>query len=273
MIHPKDFEQIDMGMYECECTAVIWDNRTYVCITCWEEYADYGYNDQAVTQCANQSNKCLYWIEEHKEYIQRVIAENSMLQQECGLEAAGRNIRKIEIEVDVQNEIPQETLACLYIDAKPFFSGHCHCVEVAILAHEDGTYAVNVIEDMQRLLLEIREASKENYVEAYEWAGKNGIFYAFDEEGNMLAVVRRQFCLSIDNKLILETSDDNMRRETEAPFILSGQIRKWKDIIQARGKGFRCLLDSSQKNWSVRKACSRSRPHQGMRLSQELFMS
>ena len=163
MINPRDFEQIDMGLYECECTAVIWGNRTHVCATCWEAHADYGYNDQAVTQCANLSNKCMCWIEEHKEYIQQVISENGMLQQEYCLETAGRNIRKMEIEVDVQNEIPQETLACLYIDARPFFSGHCHCVEVAILAHEDGTYTVNVIEDMQRLLLEIREASKEKH--------------------------------------------------------------------------------------------------------------
>ncbi|MDE7416318.1 MAG: hypothetical protein K2N44_08460 [Lachnospiraceae bacterium] len=196
IIKPKDFEQIDLGMYRCETTTVTWENKTDILITCWEEHAGYGYNENAIIQCAKQANKYLEWIEEHKEYIQKTVSDNNMFEQKCGFEITEKNLRQIQIEIDVQGEMPQEISACMYIDAKPFFSGHCHCMEVVILTEEDGTYQVDVIEDMQRLLLEIREVSKEHNESVYEWAKNNGIFYAFDDDGNMLAVVRQKFCLS-----------------------------------------------------------------------------
>ena len=227
IIEPKDFEQIDIGIYECEVATVVWENKTDILLTYSGIYRGYGYDYQALMQCANQSNMCLNWIEENKEYILNIIFENSMFQPESDIEIAEKMwsikkkrffdklcLRKIQIEIDVHDETPQETVACMYIDAKPFFSSeYCHCIEVAILAKEDGTYKVDVIEDMQQLLLEIRDALKEKSVEAYEWAKNNGIFYAFDDEGNMLAVVRQKFCLSIDNKLISQTDDDNIKKK------------------------------------------------------------
>lgn len=213
IIKPEDFEQIDMGMYECKAVKMIWEKKTDISIMGWEECAEYGYNDQAVIQYTKQSNLCLNWIKEQKEYIHKIISESSMYQPECGFAMAGKNLRKIHIEISVDGEGLSEILAYLYIDVKPFlFSGHCHCIEAAVLAKEGGTYEVDVIEDMQRLLLEIREASKEKNEEVCEWAKKNEIFYALDEEGNMLAVVRQQFCLSIDQKLISETDCDNVNR-------------------------------------------------------------
>jgi len=62
-------------------------------------------------------------------------------------------------------------------------------------------------------LSEIRDALKEKDMEACEWAKNHGLFYAFDVEGNMLAVVRQQFCMTIDGKLISETDEYDKKRE------------------------------------------------------------
>lgn len=78
---------------------------------------------------------------------------------------------------------------------------------------ENGTYKAEVTEDVQRLLLEIRAALKIKNMKACEWAKNNGIFYAFNDEGDMLAAIKQQFCLSIDGKLISETDDEGMRRK------------------------------------------------------------
>lgn len=219
-IEPKDFEQIDIGIYECKTKTVIWENKTNILIMCYGIYTEYGYDYQALIQCANQANMCLNWIEQNKEYILDIISEDSMIQTEINVEIDDKSfidrlcLRKIQIEIDVRDEIPQELSACMYIDAKPFlFSGHCHCIETSLQAKADGIYKVDVIEDMEGLLLEIRDALKEKNGKACEWAKKNGIFYAFDEEGNMLAVVKQHFCLTIDNKLILETDDSDMKKK------------------------------------------------------------
>lgn len=198
-IEPKDFEQIDIGIYECKTKTVIWENKTNILIMCYGIYTEYGYDYQALIQCANQANMCLNWIEQNKEYILDIISEDSMIQTEINVEIDDKSfidrlcLRKIQIEIDVRDEIPQELSACMYIDAKPFlFSGHCHCIETSLQAKADGIYKVDVIEDMEGLLLEIRDALKEKNGKACEWAKKNGIFYAFDEEGNMLAVVEQE---------------------------------------------------------------------------------
>lgn len=220
LIKPKDFAQVDIGIYEFETKTVVWENKTDILITCWEVYTGYGYDDQVLIQCANQTNTCLYWIEEQKEYIQKIVSEKGLCQLECDFEMAGKNffdklcLGKVEIEISVHDEIPLELLARMYIDTKPFFpSAHCHCIEAAIRAKGEGTYEVDIIEDMQRLLLEIRDALKEKDAAACEWAKNNGIFHAFDDEGNMLAVVRQQFCLSMDHKLIAETDDEDMKKK------------------------------------------------------------
>lgn len=199
VIEPKDFEQIDIGIYECRTKTVIWGNKTDVLITCYGIYTEYGHDHQALIQCAIQSNMCLNWIEGNKEYILGIISEDGMIQTEMNFEVADKNfldrlsLRKIQMGIDVLDETPQELSACMYIDAKPFlFSGHCHCIETSIQAKADGMYKVDVIEDMEKLLLEIRDALKEKNVKACEWAKNNGIFYAFDEEGNMLAVVGQE---------------------------------------------------------------------------------
>ncbi len=218
IITSGDFEQIDMGIYECETITVVWGNQTNLLITCQRAYAGYGYDDQAVTQYAKQSNMCLDWIEKNKEYIQRIISENSRFQSEYGFEMAGKSfldrlcLRKIEMEICVQDET-QETFACMYMEVKPFlFHDHCHCIEVAIQAQKDGMYKADLIEDVQGLLLELRSALKEKNAEACNWAKNHGIFYAFDAEGNMLAVVKQRFCLSIEGKLISETKDDRKKQ-------------------------------------------------------------
>lgn len=213
MVNFEDFEQVDLGVYECKIVRIIWEKKTDISIVGWEEHAEYGYNDQAVMQYIIQSNACLKWIGNQKEYIQKLISESIMYQTEYRFATAEKKLKKIQMEINVDGEESSQILACLYIDVKPFLcAGHCHCIEVAILAKEDGTYEVDVIEDMERLLLEIREVSKENNEETREWAKKNDIFYALDEEGNMLAVVRQQFCLSKDQKLIAETVCDNVER-------------------------------------------------------------
>lgn len=232
-VKPQDFEQVDMGLYQCEFALVVWGNRTDILATCWEESAGYGYNEQAVIQCTKQINICLKWIEEHREYILRNISGKSLFQLEYGLGMTGRNLRKIQIEVDVQNQIPQELAACMYIDAEPCFQGHCHCVEAIVLAEEDGTYQVDVIEDFQRLLLELRDASKENGAQACEWAKANGIFYAFDGGGNMLAVVRQQFCVSQSGvsreyKLIAETDVDGVKTERASLYFIHAALKTEK---------------------------------------------
>ncbi|MDE6052905.1 MAG: hypothetical protein K2G55_03895, partial [Lachnospiraceae bacterium] len=211
-IKPNDFEQIDMGMYQCETATVVWEDKIDILITCWEEHAGYGYNEKAIIQCAKWTNKYLEWIEEHKEYIQKTVSDNTMFEQKYGFEMTEKILRQIRIEIDIQGETPQEISACMYVDAKPFFSGHSHCMEVVIQKEEDGTYQVDVIKDVQRLLLEIREVSKEQDESVYEWAKDNGIFYAFDEEGNMLAAVQQEFCLSTDNKLVSATENCEMKR-------------------------------------------------------------
>lgn len=229
-VKPQDFEQVDMGVYKCESATVVWGNRTDILATCWEESAGYGYNEQVVIQCTKQINICLKWIEEHREHIFKNISEKSLFQLEYSLKRSDRNLRQIQIEVDVQDQIPQELAACMYIDADPCFQGHCHCMEVIVLAKEDGTYQVDVIEDFQRLLLELRDASKENGARACEWAKTKGIFYAFDGEGNMLAVVRQQFCVSQsgvsrEHKLIAETGGGRTKTEREALYFIHAALK------------------------------------------------
>lgn len=55
-VKPQDFEQVDMGLYQCEFALVVWGNRTDILAICWEESAGYGYNEQAVIQCTKQIN-------------------------------------------------------------------------------------------------------------------------------------------------------------------------------------------------------------------------
>ncbi len=219
-INPEDFEQMDMGLYQCETEAVLWEGKTKLLATCWEEFAGYGYNRQAVVQCTDRINICLRWIAAHREHIQKIISEDSTSQQECSFGMTVGGLRKIEIEVDVHDKVPQETVACMYIDASPFFAGHCHCIEVAVLERADNAYEVYVIEDQQRLLLEMREALQEQNAQACEWAEANGIFYAFDTTGNMLAVAGRQFCVSADHKLVEENDGNGDKTKRSALYLI-----------------------------------------------------
>lgn len=225
IIKSEDFEQIDMGMYQCETEVVLWGNRTNILISCWEEYAAYGYDEQAITRCIDTANTYLEWIAEHKEYIQKIILENHMLQMQYGFAITGKTLRKIKIQIDIQNGIPKEAFAWIYIDTEAFFFEHCHCIEVAIFVNEEGVYKGEVIENIHQLLLEISNVSKEKDVEVSEWAKKNGIFYGFDDEGNMLAVAQQQFCVSIDHKLIEETADNNTRIQRSALYFIRAE---WK---------------------------------------------
>lgn len=230
IIKPEDFDSIDIGIYECETTAVVWEDKTDILITCYDVYlenTEYEYRYQAFARYANQLNMRLDWIEEHKEYIQKIISEINMSQLEYGFEIAGKNffdrlcLRKIEIDIDVQDEKSSEISVCMYIDSNPLFpEEHCHCIEVAVLTKEDGTYKAEIIQDISRLLLEIRDASKEKSAEVCEWAKNNGIFYAFDDGGNMLAVVKQQFCLSADNKLISKADDNRLKKERSALYFI-----------------------------------------------------
>lgn len=218
VIMPKDFEQVDIGMYEYEAAAVLWGNKTDVLITCLDVYVEPLYRGEALTKHAKISNACLDWVEKHKNDIQQLISENSMFQWRSSSETVEENLldrlcfRKIEMSI--ANGQSLELLACLYIDIKSFFfPNHCHCVEVAVYVKEDGTYNVEIIRDTRRLLLEVRDLWKAKNEEACGWAENNGIFFAFDAEGNMLAVVRQQFGLSKDKKLISLTDGNYMKRK------------------------------------------------------------
>ncbi len=199
IITPGDFEQTDIGIYECETVTDVWENKTDLLITCSENSAGYGYDDQAVVHYAERSGRCLGWIEEHKEYIHKIISEHHMFQMEYGFELDGKSfldrlhLRKIQMKIYMQ-----KVSACIHIEVKPFFfHGHCHCIEVAVQEQEDGSYKADVIENVRRLLLEIRSALREKNIEGCKWAKNHGIFYAFDEDGNMLAAMRRRTCLPI----------------------------------------------------------------------------
>lgn len=71
MIKQNDFEEIDIGIYKCKTTAIIWGSEIDVHITCWDIYTEYGYDDQALIQCANQSNLCLDWIQKIKNIFRK----------------------------------------------------------------------------------------------------------------------------------------------------------------------------------------------------------
>lgn len=215
-VTPEDFEECDIGMYECEITTVVWENKTDILITYIEDYVEHVCNKSVFAKYANRSNECLDWIEKNKKYIQQVISENSMFQWSSISEMDEGNpfdrlcLNRIEIEINDVSAL----LVCLYIDADSFFfSGHCHCIEVAVLAKEDRTYNVEVIKDTQRLLLEVRDLLKNKSAKACEWAENNGIFYALDNEGNMLAAARQQFCLSTDNKLNSDIDGNYMKEK------------------------------------------------------------
>jgi len=212
MITSKDFEKTDIGEYECKAAAVIWGNKTDILIIGCEDY-----DNQTVTQYTKQSNLCLGWIEENREYIQKILLKNSISWIKYGFEMTAKNfldrlcLKQIYIEISVRDK---EMFTLMSIEVESFFfHGHCHCIEVIVQAQEDGTYKVDLRENLLQFLLEIRDPLREKDIKACEWAKKYGFFYAFDEEGNMLAVVRQQFCVSIDGKLLSETDIYDIQRE------------------------------------------------------------
>jgi len=223
----RAFEPIDIGICECRAEAVIWGSKTDILIIVWGIYEEY--NDVLVlTQCAKQSNRCLDWIEQNKEYIQNVILDSRMSWMEYGFAMAEKDLldrldlKKIQMEMDIREETEEAGMsACMDMELKPFFfHEHCHCIKVAMQAQEDGTYEADLMEDIPQFLSEIRDALKEEDMEACEWAKNHRLFYAFDEEGNMLAVVRQQFCMTIDGKLISEMDEDDKKREGLSDFKL-----------------------------------------------------
>lgn len=214
IISSKSFEQIDMEIYECKATSVIWDNKADILVTAWKTCPQYGYDDLAVIQYAKQANRCLDWIEKNKAYIQKTVLDNSKFKLEYGFEIKGKNfvdrlsMKKISIEI-CDEDITQELFACIHMEVSPFFFyGHCHGIIVVIQAQEDGLYRADILENTSQLLSEIRDALKEQNAEACKWAKNHEIFYAFDDENNMLAVAKQEFGLSVDGKLISETDDD-----------------------------------------------------------------
>lgn len=220
IISSKNFEQIDMEIYECKAAAVIWENNADILVTAWKTCPQYGYDDLAVIQYAKQANGCLDWIEKNKAYIQKTVVDKTRFKLEYGFELKGKNfvdrlsLKKISIEI-CDEDITQELSACIHMEVSPFlFHGHCHRIVVVIYEQEDGMYRADILETTLQLLSEIGGALKEQNAEARKWAENHEIFYAFDDENNMLAVAKRQLGLSVDGKLISETDDDgNLKKE------------------------------------------------------------
>lgn len=218
ILKPENFEQTDIGIYECKSTGIVWGNPADISIICYEDRE--GCDAQTLAPYADLANQCLDWIGEKKESIQKIILENQTLRQGYGFGTAGEmwpekekcfleNLELRKIEMGMCDEAPREISACVYLDTKAgFFPGHCHWIEVDIQAGADGTYRAEIIEDTQQLLLEIRDALKRKKEETLTWAEKNRIFCALDDADNMLATVRQVFCLSADGRLVLEAEED-----------------------------------------------------------------
>jgi len=99
-------------------------------------------------------------------------------------------------------------------------------------------------ENKIRLLLKKREALKANDREACEWAREEGIVYAFDNEGNLLAAGREEFSLTIDGKMILDFLCAPYERE-ELEEKLSGEKRE-REVLYFVGE--KISLEKYDKN-------------------------